>query len=81
MLITNQIFLQTLAHRQRDNSGPDGGWTEDGRLSMCVENVLVGGRNFNKFKSGHVNDKCYTTGVYARSLDVFQIFLEWDGFY
>ena len=25
---------------------------------MCVENVLVGGRNFNKFKSGDVSDKC-----------------------
>ena len=30
-------------------------------VSMCVENVLVGGRNLNKFKSGDVNDKCYTT--------------------
>ena len=30
-------------------------------MSMCVENVLVGGRNLNKFKSGDVNDKCYTT--------------------
>ena len=39
------------------------------RLSMCVENVLDGGRNFNKFKSGHVNDKCYTpASVGARSL-------------
>ena len=28
---------------------------------MCVENVLVGGRNLNKFKSGDVNDKCYNT--------------------
>ena len=25
---------------------------------MCVENVLVGGRNFNKLKSGVVTDKC-----------------------
>ena len=25
---------------------------------MCVENALVGGRNFNKFKSGVVSDKC-----------------------
>ena len=32
-----------------------------GLVSMCVENVLVGGRNLNKFKSGDVNDKCYTT--------------------
>lgn len=32
-----------------------------GLVSMCVENVLVGGRNLNKFKSGDVNDKCYNT--------------------
>ena len=32
-----------------------------GLVSMCVDNVLVGGRNLNKFKSGDVNDKCYTT--------------------
>ena len=41
-------------------------WNSDlrsglGLVSMCVENVLVGGRNLNKFKSGDVNDKCYTT--------------------
>ena len=37
------------------------------QLSMCVSNVLVGGRNLNKFKSelsrgqrsAGVNDKCY----------------------
>ena len=33
---------------------------------MCVENVLVGGRNLNKFKSGDVNDKCYNTVSLSR---------------
>ena len=30
---------------------------------MCVENVLVGGRNFNKFKSVGVTDKCCHGGT------------------
>ena len=34
---------------------------------MCVENVLVGGRNLNKFKSGDVNDKCYNTVSLSRA--------------
>ena len=36
-------------------------------VSMCVENVLVGGRNLNKFKSGDVNDKCYNTVSLSRA--------------
>ena len=32
-------------------------------VSGCVENVLVGGRNFNKFKSVPVTDKCYHGGT------------------
>ena len=32
-------------------------------VALCVENVLVGGRNFNKFKSGPVTDKCCQAGT------------------
>ena len=32
-------------------------------VSGCVENVLVGGRNFNKFKSVPVTDKCCHGGT------------------
>ena len=40
-----------------------------GLVSMCVENVLVGGRNLNKFKSGDVNDKCYNTVSLSRAAE------------
>ena len=36
-------------------------------VSMCVENVLVGGRNFNKFKSVGVTDKCWSAVTVAVS--------------
>ena len=36
-------------------------------VALCVENVLVGGRNLNKFKSGDVNDKCYNTVSLSRA--------------
>ena len=32
-------------------------------VALCVENVLVGGRNFNKFKSARVTDKCCQAGT------------------